>query len=184
MLIVTGDTRTGEVRTGLRPALRGRPTPASSGITTRHRLNPAATDKPTPPSTEPSSYGFTTTSPPRPTTNAGRRRAGPKPRSSVVSSACWPANSGAISDRSAKPGSRSFSLLDSYRSFNAPAESFWSTLKTEFYNQRQWARKADAKLAVGRWLEGSYNRKRRTWGQTPRTVRLGCAAKDLQRESR
>lgn len=44
---------------------------------------------------------------------------------------------------------------------NAPAESFWSTLKTEFYNRRRWATKADAKLAVGRWLEERYNRKRR-----------------------
>jgi hypothetical protein len=44
---------------------------------------------------------------------------------------------------------------------NAPAESFWSTLKTELYNRRRWATKADAKLAVGRWLEERYNRKRR-----------------------
>ena len=44
---------------------------------------------------------------------------------------------------------------------NAPAESFWSTLKTEFYNRRRWATKADAKPAVGRWLEERYNRKRR-----------------------
>ena len=60
-----------------------------------------------------------TTSPPRPTTNPGRPRAAPKPRSSVVSSACWPAKSGATSDRCAKPGTHSFSPLDTYRSFNA-----------------------------------------------------------------
>ena len=38
-------------------------------------------------STGPSSSGCRTTNRPRPTTNAGRPRAGPKPRSSVVSSA-------------------------------------------------------------------------------------------------
>jgi putative transposase len=44
---------------------------------------------------------------------------------------------------------------------NAPSESFWSTLKTEFYNRRSWPTKAEAQLAVGRWLEERYNRKRR-----------------------
>jgi transposase InsO family protein len=44
---------------------------------------------------------------------------------------------------------------------NAPAESFWSTLKTEFYNRYYWPTKADARMAVGRWLEERYNRKRR-----------------------
>ena len=32
---------------------------------------------------------------------------------------------------------------------NAPAESFWSTLKTEFYNRHDWPTKAGAQLAVG-----------------------------------
>ena len=41
------------------------------------------------------------------------------------------------------------------------AESFWSTLKTEFYNRYYWPTKAEARLAVGRWLEERYNRKRR-----------------------
>ena len=44
---------------------------------------------------------------------------------------------------------------------NAPAESFWSTLKTEFYNRYNWPTKTEARLAVGRWLEERYNRKRR-----------------------
>ena len=44
---------------------------------------------------------------------------------------------------------------------NAPAESFWSTLKTEFYNRHDWATKAEARLAVGRWIEERYNRIRR-----------------------
>ena len=44
---------------------------------------------------------------------------------------------------------------------NAAAESFWSTLKTEFYNRRHWPTKADAKQAVGAWIEERYNRKRR-----------------------
>jgi putative transposase len=44
---------------------------------------------------------------------------------------------------------------------NAPAESFWSTFKTEFYNRQHWATKADAKMASARWIEERYNRKRR-----------------------
>lgn len=44
---------------------------------------------------------------------------------------------------------------------NAAAESFWSTLKTEFYNRRTWATKAEARLAVGAWIEERYNRTRR-----------------------
>ncbi len=44
---------------------------------------------------------------------------------------------------------------------NAAAESFWSTLKTEFYNRRSWPTRAEARLAVGRWIEERYNRRRR-----------------------
>jgi putative transposase len=44
---------------------------------------------------------------------------------------------------------------------NAAAESFWSTLKTEFYNRRSWPNKAEARLAVGAWIEERYNRTRR-----------------------
>ena len=44
---------------------------------------------------------------------------------------------------------------------NAAAESFWSTLKTEFYNRRHWPTKAEARLAVGAWIEDRYNRRRR-----------------------
>jgi putative transposase len=44
---------------------------------------------------------------------------------------------------------------------NAAAESFWSTLKTEFYNRQSWPTKAEARLAVGRWIEERYNRRRR-----------------------
>jgi putative transposase len=44
---------------------------------------------------------------------------------------------------------------------NAATESFWSTLKAEFYNRRSWPTKAEARLAVGRWIEERYNRRRR-----------------------
>jgi transposase InsO family protein len=44
---------------------------------------------------------------------------------------------------------------------NAAAESFWSTLKTEFYNRHSWPTQAEARLAVGRWIEERYNRRRR-----------------------
>ncbi len=44
---------------------------------------------------------------------------------------------------------------------NAAAESFWSTLKTEYYDRHHWATKAEAKQAVGAWIEDRYNRRRR-----------------------
>ena len=44
---------------------------------------------------------------------------------------------------------------------NAAAESFWATLKVEFYNRYLWPTKAAAKLAVGDWIERVYNRGRR-----------------------
>ena len=44
---------------------------------------------------------------------------------------------------------------------NAMAESFFATLKTEFYYRRVWPTQARAKLAVGAWIEDRYNRRRR-----------------------
>jgi putative transposase len=44
---------------------------------------------------------------------------------------------------------------------NAQAESFWATLKVEFYDRYLWLTKAAAKLAVGDWIERVYNRRRR-----------------------
>jgi transposase InsO family protein len=44
---------------------------------------------------------------------------------------------------------------------NAAAETFWSTLKNEFYDRHHWTTKASAKQAVGAWIEERYNRKRR-----------------------
>ena len=44
---------------------------------------------------------------------------------------------------------------------NAGAESFWSTLKTEYYDRHQWATKAEARNGVGTWIEDRYNRRRR-----------------------
>lgn len=44
---------------------------------------------------------------------------------------------------------------------NAAAESFWATLKVEFYDRYLWPSKAAAKLAVGDWIERVYNRRRR-----------------------
>lgn len=43
---------------------------------------------------------------------------------------------------------------------NAMAESFWSTLKSEFYDRRAWATRAEVKQAVARWIEVVYNRRR------------------------
>jgi transposase InsO family protein len=44
---------------------------------------------------------------------------------------------------------------------NAAAESFWATLKVEFYDRYRWPSRAAAKLAVGDWIERVYNRRRR-----------------------
>ena len=44
---------------------------------------------------------------------------------------------------------------------NAMAESFFATLKTEFYYRRVWTTKAGASTAVGAWIEDRYNRRRR-----------------------
>jgi transposase InsO family protein len=44
---------------------------------------------------------------------------------------------------------------------NAQQESFWSTLKTEFYNRHTFATRTDAIHAVSTWIETVYNRRRR-----------------------
>ena len=44
---------------------------------------------------------------------------------------------------------------------NAMAESFFATLKTEFYYRRVWPTRKRAKLEVGFWIEERYNRRRR-----------------------
>jgi len=44
---------------------------------------------------------------------------------------------------------------------NAMAESFFATLKTEFYYRHIWPTKARARLEVGAWIEDRYNRRRR-----------------------
>jgi transposase InsO family protein len=43
---------------------------------------------------------------------------------------------------------------------NAQQESFWSTLKTEFYNRHAFATRADAITAVSRWIDQTYNHRR------------------------
>lgn len=43
---------------------------------------------------------------------------------------------------------------------NAMAESVFSKLKTEFYDRRPWATRAEARTAVARWIEHIYNRRR------------------------
>jgi transposase InsO family protein len=44
---------------------------------------------------------------------------------------------------------------------NAATESFWATVKVEFYDRHIWPTKAAAKLAVGDWIDRVYNRRRR-----------------------
>src|SRR5690625_5794292 len=40
------------------------------------------------------------------------------------------------------------------------AESFWATLKTEFYDRRFWPTRAEARREVAPWIEIVYNRRR------------------------
>jgi transposase InsO family protein len=44
---------------------------------------------------------------------------------------------------------------------NAMAESFFATLKTEFYYRRVWPTKKLARIEVGKWIEDRHNRRRR-----------------------
>jgi len=44
---------------------------------------------------------------------------------------------------------------------NAMAESFFATLKTEFYYRRVWTTRARAAREVGSWIEDRYNRRRK-----------------------
>ena len=44
---------------------------------------------------------------------------------------------------------------------NAQQESFWSTLKTEFYDRHTFATRAEAITAVSRWIDTVYNTRRR-----------------------
>ena len=44
---------------------------------------------------------------------------------------------------------------------NAQQESFWATLKVEFYDRYLWPPKVAAKVAVGDWIERIYNGRRR-----------------------
>ncbi|WP_416366912.1 integrase core domain-containing protein [Mycolicibacterium gadium] len=46
---------------------------------------------------------------------------------------------------------------------NAQQESFWATLKVEFYDRNLWPTKTAAKAGVGDWIERVYNRRRRHW---------------------
>lgn len=43
---------------------------------------------------------------------------------------------------------------------NAMSESFWSPLKTEFFERRVWQTRAEAMRAVAGWIEVVYNRRR------------------------
>lgn len=44
---------------------------------------------------------------------------------------------------------------------NAQQESYWASLKVEFYNRQPWPTRAEAMTAVADWTERVYNRRRR-----------------------
>ena len=47
------------------------------------------------------------------------------------------------------------------RATHPQQESYWASLKVEFYNRRSWSTRAEAITAVGDWIERVYNRRRR-----------------------
>jgi transposase InsO family protein len=49
--------------------------------------------------------------------------------------------------------------LTIYRSINAVAESFWSSLKRELIHRHRFADRADARRAIFRWIN-TYNHRR------------------------
>ncbi|WP_394281261.1 IS3 family transposase [Corynebacterium sp.] len=57
---------------------------------------------------------------------------------------------------------RSEASSATFRSYNKTRDtSFWSTLKTEFYDRRTWQNRDQARRAVAHWIEAFYNRQRR-----------------------
>ena len=68
-----------------------------------------------------------------------------------------PARSGPCS----APSARSPSLLDSYRSVNALAETFFATLKTELVYTRAWPSRHELEMKAFSYIEGFYNPRRR-----------------------
>ena len=44
---------------------------------------------------------------------------------------------------------------------NAQQESYWASLKVDFYNRHIWPTRAAAMLGVADWIERVYNRRRR-----------------------
>ena len=61
---------------------------------------------------------------------------------------------------------------------NAIAESFFATLKTEFYYRRVWPTRKRARIEIGTWIEDRYNRRRRhaSLGQvSPVNFELRCS---------
>lgn len=68
-------------------------------------------------------------------------------------------------------------------------ESFWSTLKAEFYDRRGWKTRAEAKAKVAWWIEDFYNRRRlhSKVGMLPpvefeQLVRAGAQAVEVEEE--
>ena len=66
-----------------------------------------------------------------------------------------------ITDFAAKNGLTRLMGLTGICWDNAMPESFFATLKTEFYYRRVWPARARAMRDVGAWIEDRYNRRRR-----------------------
>src|SRR5215218_4050790 len=82
-------------------------------------------------------------------------------RSFVVSSALWRERSSAISAAPTGLLRRSLWPLDLYRSINSVVETFFKALKSELVWRTVFQTRAEAKAAIGRYIDGFYNPVRR-----------------------
>jgi transposase len=168
------------------------PLPASSGMTTRHRLNRGG-DRAANSALHMIAISRWRIDPTLRPTSPGRRPSStPIRRSCAASSATSLARSTTSCATSNEPSTRLPQPLDKQKGVrgtqyasaqitafaaanglirsmgytgicwdNAMAESFFATLKTEFYYRRVWPTKKAARIAVGNWIEDRYNRRRR-----------------------
>ena len=60
------------------------------------------------------------------------------------------------------------------------AESFFATVKTEFYHRRVWPTRKRSRIEVGAWIEDRYNRRRRT----PRSGRSARSTSNCNTQTR
>src|SRR4051794_9787276 len=137
------------------------PIPASSGLTTRHRLNRGGHRQANAALYRAVIVRMQHPNPPAPTSPDEPSRARARPRSSAASSACLPARPGHSSVLCGAFPGRLLRRLVGYRSVNAAAEAFFSSLEWEVLSRHQFDSTAKARAVVIDWCYGFYNTQRR-----------------------